>query len=286
MTEINSMKELLDSEYIIKDLGPLKYFIGMEVARFNKGILLYQRKYALDLLEDTGMLGSKPCSTPIEYAKKLVSSEIGTPLTDPSPYTRLMGKLLYLTHTRLDLSFSVRHLNQFLSKPTNVHFEGAKGILRYLKGSIGVGVFMPADSDLKVKGYNDSDWAGCPHSGKSVSGYCFYLENSLISWKIKKQQVIARFSVEAEYRAMTLAACETQWLLYLMHDLQIDHPQPVMLYYDNESAIHIAANLIFHERTKHIEVDFHSIREKVEAGLIYLLSIPTASQVADILLSL
>ncbi|XP_019448226.1 PREDICTED: uncharacterized protein LOC109351239 [Lupinus angustifolius] len=136
----------------------------MEVARSNKGILLYQRKYALDILEDTGMLGSKPCSTPMEYAKKLASSEIGTPLTDPSPYRRLMGKLLYLTHTWPNLSFYVGHLSQFLSKSTNVHFEGAKRILRY----------------LKVKGYNVLDWARCPDSRKSVSGYCFYLGNSLI----------------------------------------------------------------------------------------------------------
>ncbi|KAE9611146.1 putative RNA-directed DNA polymerase [Lupinus albus] len=232
----------------------------MEIARSNKGILLYQRKYALDLLEEAGMLGSKPCSTPMEYPKKLVSSEAGTPLIDPTPYRRLIGKLIYLTQTRPDLSFCVGHLSQFLSKPTNIHFEGAKRILRYLKGSISAGIFFSIISDLKIRGYTDLDWAGYPDSRKSVSGYCFYLGNSLISWKSKKQQVVAKSLTEAEYRAMSLAASEAQWLLYLLHDLEIPHFQPVVMFCDNQLALQIAANTVFHERTKHIEVDCHFVR--------------------------
>ncbi|XP_019465318.1 PREDICTED: uncharacterized protein LOC109363473 [Lupinus angustifolius] len=130
-----------------------------------------------------------------------------------------MDKLLYLTHTRPDISFSVSYLSQFLSKPNDKHFEGAKRILRYIKGSISVGIFMPTVSDFKLKGYTDSDWAGCLDSRKSVFAYCFYLDNSLISWKSKKQQVVARSSAEVEYREMALGACEAQWLIYLMHNL-------------------------------------------------------------------
>ncbi|XP_019425041.1 PREDICTED: uncharacterized protein LOC109333914 [Lupinus angustifolius] len=278
--EINRIKKLLDIEFSIKDLGQLNFFLGMEVARTNKGIFLYQRKYALDLLEDTGMLGSKPCSTAMEYAKRLISSIDGELLSDPTTYRRLMGKLLYLTHTRPDLSFTVGYCSQFIAKPTNLHFEGAKRILRYLKGSISAGIFFPAESDFKIKGYTDSDWAGCPDSRKSVSGYCFYLGHALISWKSKKQQVVARSSTEAEYRAIALASCEAQWLAYLLKDLQITHPEAIALFCDNQSAIHIAANPIFHERTKHIEVDCHSVREKIQSGLIHLLSIPTMSQIA------
>ncbi|XP_019455108.1 PREDICTED: uncharacterized protein LOC109356230 [Lupinus angustifolius] len=283
MNEINNIKSILNAKFSINDLGPLKYFLGIEIARSRKGILLYQRKYALDILQETGMITSKSCSTPMEYGKRLISLESGTPLTNPSIYRRLMSKLLYLAHTIPDISFSVGHLSQFLSKPTDKHFEGANRILRYIKGSISVGVFFPTYCDFKIKGYTDSDWAGCPDSRKFVSAYCFYLGNSLISWKSKKQHVVARSSAEAEYRTMALGACETQWLLYLLEDLQIPHLQPIIVYCDNQSVIHITVNLVFHERTKHIEVDYHSVRENIQTGLLYLLSIPTDSQIADLL---
>ncbi|XP_019435884.1 PREDICTED: uncharacterized protein LOC109342338 [Lupinus angustifolius] len=209
MIEITEIKKLLDNEFSIKDLGELKKFLGMEIAQSSKGILLYQRKYTLDLLEETGMLACKPCSTPMEYAGKLVHSKSGTPLADPSLYRRLIGKMLYLIHTRPDLSFAVGHLSQFVSCPTNDHLDGAKIILRYLKGSISVGIFFSsADSGFNIKGYSDSDWGGCLDTRRSVSGYCFYIGNSLISWKSKKQQVVSRSSAEAEYRALALAACE------------------------------------------------------------------------------
>ncbi|XP_019465374.1 PREDICTED: uncharacterized protein LOC109363570 [Lupinus angustifolius] len=174
-----------------------------------------------------------------------------------------MGKLLYLTHTRPDISFSVSHLSQFLCNPTDKHFEGAKMILRYITGSISIGIFMLASSDFKIKGYTDSDWEGCPDSRKYVSAYCFYLDNSLISLKRKKQQVVARSSAEVEYTDMALGAREAQWLIYLMHDLQIAHTQPIILYCDNQSTIHIASNPVFHERTKHIEVDCHTVKDQI-----------------------
>ncbi|KAE9592899.1 putative RNA-directed DNA polymerase [Lupinus albus] len=157
LTEINQIKSLLNTAFSIKDIGQLKFFLGMEIARAETGISLYQKKYTLDLLQDTGMLASKPCSTPMDYARKLVSAEDGTALDDPTVYRRLMGKLLYLTHTRSDICFSVSHLSQFVSKPTNLHLEGAKRVLRYLKGSITLGVLFPAESDFKIKGYTYSD---------------------------------------------------------------------------------------------------------------------------------
>ncbi|XP_019460078.1 PREDICTED: uncharacterized protein LOC109359838 [Lupinus angustifolius] len=246
-------QKLLNVEFSIKDLSELKIFLGMEIARSDKGILLYQIKYTLDLLEETCMLAYKPYSTPMEYA--------GRP----------------------DISFVVGHLSQFVPCPTNMHLDGAKRILRYLKGSISLEVFFSsAESKLKIKVYTDSDWGGCPYTRRSVLGYCFYLGNALISWKIKKQQVVSRSSAEVEYRAMTLATCEAQWLIYLLQDLHISHSQPVMLYCDNQSALHIAANPVLHERTNHIEIDCHCVREKVQSGLLHLLSIPTSSQLADI----
>ncbi|XP_019460001.1 PREDICTED: uncharacterized protein LOC109359761 [Lupinus angustifolius] len=147
----------------------------------------------------------------MEYAGKLVHSKSGTTLSDPSLYRRLMGKLLYLIHTRPDLNFAVGHLSQFMSCPTNDHLDGAKRILRYLKGTISTGIFFSfAGTDFNIKDYTNTDWGGCPDTRRSVSGYCFYIGNALISWKSKKQQVVSRSFAEAEYRAMALATCEAQ----------------------------------------------------------------------------
>ncbi|GAU43223.1 hypothetical protein TSUD_241130 [Trifolium subterraneum] len=136
---------------------------------------------------------------------------------------------------------------------------------------------------IKDAGFSDSDWGACPDTRRSTTGLCFFLGNSLISWKSKKQAVVSRSSSEAEYRALAQTTCEAQWLIYLLQDFHITHSSPVIIYCDNKYALHIAANPVFHERTKHIEMDCHIVREKVQSGLIHLLPVPSKEQVADIL---
>ena len=282
LSEIQSMKSLLDAKFKIKDLGNLKYFLGMEVARTPKGIALYQRKYTLDLLQDVGLLGAKPVSTPMDYTLKL-SKGSGNPLLDHSAYRSLVGKLLYLTQTRPDISFAVGKLSQFLDCPTSIHHQAAIRVLKYLKSAPATGLFFAADSDLKLKGFFDSNWGACPDTRRSVTGFCFFLGSSLVSWKSKKQTTISRSSSEAEYRALAQSACEAQWLLYLLNDFGLTSSSPAVIYCDNQSVLHIAANPIFHERTKHIEIDCHLVREKLQVGIIHLLPVSTSSQLADIL---
>ncbi|CAL0332970.1 unnamed protein product [Lupinus luteus] len=253
----------------------------MEVARSNQGIALYQRKYTLDLLEQTGLLGSKPASTPMEYNLNL-HSKSGIPLEDITSYRRLLGKLLYLTHTRLDIYFAVSSLSQFLDSPTDLHYKAATRVLRYLKSTPGQGIFFPSNNTTSIQGYSDSDWAKCIDTRRSIIGWCFFLGNTLISWKSKKQSTVSRSSSEAEYRALAMAACEAQWLLFLFRDLGIPHSKPVSIFCDNNSTLHIAANPIFHERTKHIDVDCHVVRERVLNNTIHLLPIHTSLQLADI----
>jgi hypothetical protein len=282
MHEITSVKTLLNDKFSIKDLGVLKYFLGFEVARTSKGISLCQRKYTLDMLADAGLIGAKPCSTPMQPHLQLHKTS-GTPLSDPTAYRRLVGRLLYLTHSRPEISYAVSKLSQFLSEPTNEHMLAGLHVLKYLKNNPGKGLFFSSSSSLSIKGFCDSDWAACPDTRRSTTGYCFFIGTSLVSWKSKKQNVVSRSSSEAEYHALAQATCEGQWLLYLLKDLHISHDSPIVIYCDNQSALHIAANPVFHERTKHIEIDCHVVRDKVQMGILHLLPVSSKDQVADIL---
>ena len=269
LVEIDHIKQFLDNQFKIKDLGNLKFFLGLEVARSNYGISLCQRKYALELVDDTGLLSCKPATIPMDYTLKLSKSD-GSLSADISSYRRLTGRLIYLTTIRPDISYSVNQLSQFLSSPTTTHHQAALWVLKYIKGTPSLGLFFPSNSDMKLKAYSDSDWAGCPDNQRSVIGFSVYLGNALISWKSKKQNTIPRSSYEAEYRALTATTCELQWLTFLLHDLNITTPDPALIYCDNNSTIHIARNPSFHECTKHIELDCHLVREKLQAGLIHL----------------
>ncbi|XP_014489795.1 uncharacterized protein LOC106752595 [Vigna radiata var. radiata] len=185
MMEINCIKELLHNKFRIKNLGELKYFLGLEVAISKKGIHLCQRKYALDILEETGMLGCKPSSTPF-LSDISPLYKFDNYLDDPGPYRKLIGKLLYLTNTRLDLCFSINLLSQFMQSPTDYHCRAIKHILRYIKSKPSEGLFFATDSPMQLKAFSDSDWATCPNTRRSTTGLCIFLGSSLISWKSKK----------------------------------------------------------------------------------------------------
>lgn len=189
---IAALKQFLHSHFRIKDLGDLKYFLGIEVSRSRKGIFISQRKYALEILRDSGLLGAKPVSFPMEQNMKL--SDSGELLKDLSQYRRLVGRLIYLTVTRPDITYSVHVLSRFMHAPRKPHMEAALRVLRFLKNSPGQGLFFSSQNDLSLRAFSDSDWAGCPVSRRSTTGYCVFLGSSLVSWRTKRQKTVSLFS--------------------------------------------------------------------------------------------
>ncbi|XP_019160106.1 PREDICTED: uncharacterized protein LOC109156725 [Ipomoea nil] len=278
--DIKALKTFLDVSFKIKDLGSLHYFLGIEAFNSNDGVSLFQMKYTLDILKEYGFLESKPASSPATPGSKLNKTE-GSLIANPEEYRRLIGKLLYLTNTRPDISHAVQQLSQFVDKPRDTNLIAAHRVLRYLKKSPGKGLFYHKNSQLKLQGFSDSDWANCSDTRKSITGYCVYLGPNLISWRTKKQVTVSKSSSEAEYRALASTVCEIQWLYYLLTDLQVNFDDPATLFCDNRSAIAIGENHVFHERTKHIEIDCHIVKQKVNEGLVKLLPIPSRQQVAD-----
>jgi len=170
-----------------------------------------------------------------------------------------------------------------MQAPRVPHYNAFLHVLRYNKGQPDLGVLLHKNADYTLQGYCDSDWAACPHTRRSVSGYVVFLGESLISWKSKKQGTVSLSSAEAEYRSLRRVVAELSWLNRLLNELAISSVCPIPVRCDNQAAIYIAKNPIFHERTKHIELDCHFIREKLMAGLISLHHIPTKRQLADVL---
>ncbi|KAK8951433.1 hypothetical protein KSP39_PZI003591 [Platanthera zijinensis] len=206
------------------------------------------------------------------------------PLQNPEYYRRLVGKLIYLTVTRPDISFAVGVVSRFMHAPRVSHLQAVERILRYLKAAPGQGlVYKTSNSILALVAYSDADYAGSLDDRRSTSGFCTYFGGHLITWKSKKQAVVARSSAEAEYRSMTSVVSELTWLESLFADLGVKLPSSAVLFCDSQAAIHIAKNPVFHERTKHIEVDCHFIREKVQMKKLELKHVPGTDQVADIL---
>ncbi|CAL5335650.1 unnamed protein product [Camellia sinensis] len=244
--EIGLLKKFLTKEFEIKDLGNLKYFLGMKIARSKKGIAVSQRKYILDLLNETGMLGCKPAETPMDTTIKLEESDGSAP-SDKGRYQRLVGKLIYLSHTRPDIGFSVSVVSQFMNNPTEKHMTAVIRILRYLKRTPGKGLFFQRTTNRKIEIFSDADWVGSLTDRRSTSGYCSFVWGNAVTWRSKKQSVVACSSAEAEFRAMALGVCEGIWLNKLLEELRVPSEHPMILYCDNQAAISIAKNPVHHD---------------------------------------
>ena len=225
--ELERLKRRPGAEFEIKDLGTLKYFLGMEFARSKEGIFVNQRKYVLDLLGETRQLGCKPVETPIVPNIKLLPSK-DNEVKDKERYQRLVGRLVYMSHTHPDIAFAISMVSQFMHACGQQHFDIVYRILRYLKGSPGRGLLFKGCGHLQVEAFTDADWAGSVVDRRSTSGYCTFVGGNLVTWRSKKQNVAARSSAEVEFKSVALGIYEVLWIRRLLEELKISSTEIVL----------------------------------------------------------
>lgn len=254
----------LNSEFALKDLGDLHFFLGIEVNRDREGGLhLCQEKYATDLLKRVGMQHCKPSSTPLSSTEKLSLAE-GEILNqeDGTRYISVVGALQYLTLTRPDISLVVNKVCQFLHAPTSLHWTAAKRILRYVKNTLSMGIHFSKSSSTFVSAFSDSEWAGCVDDRRSTCGYAVFFGPNLISCCVRKQAIVSRSSTEAEYKALANATAKVIRVKSILKELGLKHIQTSCLWCDNLRATYLSANPVFHTRTRHIEIDCHFVKQR------------------------
>jgi hypothetical protein len=201
---------------------------------------------------------------------------------DSTAYRSLAGALQYLTFTRPDITYAVQQLCLYMHAPREPHLAALKRLLRYLRGTLGYGLLLGRSSTAELVVYTDADWAGCPDTRRSTSGYAVFLGGNLVSWSSKRQPVVSRSSAEAEYRAVANGVAEAAWLRQLLAELHRPLARSTLVYCDNVSAVYLSTNPVQHQRTKHVEIDLHFVRDRVAIGDVRVLHVPTTSQFADI----
>ncbi|GJW40939.1 ribonuclease H-like domain-containing protein [Tanacetum coccineum] len=241
---------LLHVEFAMTDLGPLNYFLGIFATRTTSGIFLSQTKYAIEILEQAQMLNYNPCRTVIDTEKKLGPK--GSPLC------------------------------LYMHDPREPHLNAMKHVLRYLQGTtdLGLQLFRSTTSQLIV--YSDADWADYLATRRSTSGYYVFLGDNLLTLSSKRQDTLSCSSAEAEYRGVTNVVAETSWIRNLFCELHTPLFTATLVYCDNVSVVYMSANPVQHQRTKHIEIDIYFVRDKVAAGHVQVLHVPSRFQYADI----
>ncbi|CAI7853342.1 unnamed protein product [Closterium sp. NIES-54] len=312
---LTHIKGMLTKEFVMTDMGEPSYYLGMNIIRDrpSRSLFLSQEQYIHKVLSRFGLLTCNPASTPLpstfqpsqtepfsdwdEFHEALAPSSSSSPFSSSAPpssllspldinlYQSIVGSLMYASVcTRPDLSHAVGVPSQFLSAPSTQHLNAAKGVLRYLSGSKYFGLFFHGHEHGSVlHGFTDADWAGPLSKRKSIGGYMFMIAGAAISWQSKKQGCVALSSTEAEYMAVTQRAREAVWLRGLLTELALPQHEPTILHIDNTSAIALSKNPVYHGRTKHIDTQYHYIRELIKNKVVTPAYCSTTDQAADFL---
>ncbi|GMI67117.1 hypothetical protein HRI_000381000 [Hibiscus trionum] len=272
----------LDVKFSLKDLGCVQYFLGIEAVHCSGGLFLSQKKFVEELLAKTNMHTSTSVDTPMVSFPKLSKAD-GSPFSDPKLYRSTVGALLYVCHTRPDLSFAVNKVSQFMQNPTDIHWSAVKRILRYLKGTVEFGLWFSDQSlPLQLQVFSDADWGSDIDDRRSISGHCVCFGLHLLCWSSRKQRSVSRSTAEAEYRSLADSTCDLLWIQAVLQDMGVFLSDVPQIWCDNTSTVAMAANSVLHAKTKHVELDLHFVREKVLRQQLVVNYIPAQSQVADI----
>lgn len=285
LTTLEKVKKQLASEFEMTDDGAVKQFLGLRIDRnVPAGVMkISQRSYFESLLKRFGMTDCKSISTPIEHRLRLKKGVEQQRTT--KPYRELIGCLMYASlTTRPDLSAAVNYFSQFQSCPNEEHWVHLKRMLRYIKGTMDVGLVYKADSEAQlVEIFTDADWANDSTDRRSVTGGVVKLLGCTISWITRKQQSVALSSTEAELSALVSIVCHGLWISRIIHDLGRSPEGPIPVHEDNQSTIRIAENERDCKRLKHVDTKFHFLRELVQQSVIAIKFVRSVEQQADIM---
>lgn len=283
----HALKANLMQRFKMKDIGKASCILGMQIERNRQSVTLNinQSRYIKDVLSRFGILDNNPISTPMDHTQKLSAEMCPKNNTEMAemkdvPYQEAIGSIVFAAQiTRPDICFAVNSVSRYVNNPGKPHWMAVKRILRYLKGTISAKLEFSNNTNSTLTGYCDADWAS-DLDHRNNTGYVFKMQGGAVSWNVRKQPTIALSTAEAEYMSLAAASQEAIWLKQV-HDEIIRHCNSVMLYCDNKSAIDLAADAKYHARSKHIDIRYHFIREKIADKLIKLHYISTENMLAD-----
>ncbi|KAH0815732.1 hypothetical protein GEV33_007059 [Tenebrio molitor] len=286
VSEIDKLLQELHQEFEITS-NPVGTYLGLQIKRMDDGsIFLHQKVYAENVVQRFRMEHANSVKIPADQHHQM-DPEMhtnGDKETDNKLYRQIIGSLMYLSlGTRPDITYAVNKASQFLENPRKIHWKAAKRIVKYLKGTINHGLYFPVKQEGHVYAFSDADYAGDVTSRKSTTGIVVKLGTAIIAWKSTRQKIVALSTTEAEYVAACQTVKELIWLKLLLSELAIFEDFKATLHVDNESAIKLIKNPEFHQRSKHIDVRYHFIRDKYTMGEFNLVHVSSKQQQADIL---
>ena len=277
---VDEFVESMTKKFEMSMCGELTYFLGLQIKQIEHGIFISQSTYAKNLVERFGLKGSKTARTPMGVTDKLSRDEAGEDV-DERTYRGMIGSLLYLTTSRPDICLAVGVCARYQAKPKTSHMLAVKRIIKYMNGTVNLGLYYTKDTTRSLMGYCDADWAGSLEDRRSTSGGCFFMGNNMVSWHSKIQNSVSLSTAEAEYIALGSCCTQLMWMTQMAEDYGMISDSLLILC-DNQSAISIAKNPVQHSHTKHIDIRHHFIRELVEAKLIVIDHVGTEHQLADL----
>lgn len=278
---VEKFKQEMMEVFEMTDLGLMAFFLGMEIKQSEHEVFICQKKYAKEILKKFKLGECREMSTPMNSKEKLCKED-GTEKIDQAYFRSLVGCLMYLTATRPDILNAVSILSRFMHCASEWHLKAAKRVLRYVKGTCDFGIKFTRSKEFKLVGFSDSDWGGSIDDMKSTSGYCFTLGSGIFSWSSKKQEIVAQSTAEAEFVAATSAVNQALWLRKILIDLNLEQEASTEILVDNQAAIAISQNPVFHGKTKHFNIKLFFLRGVQKDGAVTLVYCRTEDQIADV----